>query len=133
MSFTRQGKISRHFLLLLLTRISLTTLKFLLLGHPFVKHLKTFIEESNDLTLSSDLDPAKYIFQFSGYPGVYCRKLWTPVCLQVTEDFQPDVIVLIIRTYDLYDLDVLPADLNNSLVYLCDYLQDKFNADAACL
>ena len=71
-----------------------------IVGHSFVKRLKTFIASSADLSHSLNLPPGKFLVQYSGFPGAQVHDLRAK--LDVISDFQPDLVIMLVGTNDLF-------------------------------
>lgn len=81
-----------------------TPLKIQNVGHSFVTKLKDFIRSTDDVNFFLYLSASDYLIQFSGFPGATVDTLRNK--LDVVEDFQPDVVFLLVGTNDLYNNSV---------------------------
>ena len=87
-------------------------------GHSFVKHLKTFIKNSTDLSYSLNLPGQDFMIQYTGLPGARVEDLRNN--LDNVTDFKPDLLVLIIGTNDLFNRS--PCQVTSNIVDLVDTL-----------
>ncbi|KAH3781566.1 hypothetical protein DPMN_159397 [Dreissena polymorpha] len=76
-----------------------SALKVQLFGHSFVRHLKDFIRDDNTLRFDLNLQGHPLV-QYSGFSGTRVDTLHDR--LTVISDFEPEIVVLIIGTYDIY-------------------------------
>ncbi|KAH3833698.1 hypothetical protein DPMN_107010 [Dreissena polymorpha] len=75
-------------------------LKVQLFGHSFVRHLKDFIRHDSTLRFNLNLHGHPLV-QYSGFSGARVETLHHR--LTEISDFEPEIVVLIIGTNDIYD------------------------------
>ena len=77
--------------------------KVQLFGHSFVSRIKQFIREEPSLKYDLGLQ-GNPLIQFSGYPGATIDRLREK--LEVVSDFSPDILIILIGTNDIYDVNL---------------------------
>ncbi|XP_045157215.2 uncharacterized protein LOC123523618 [Mercenaria mercenaria] len=93
--------------------------KIHIFGHSFVKRLKQFIQDSDDLKFNLDLN-SRHMVQYTGFSGATIMTLRQH--LDQIEDFAPDLVVLVIGTNDLCDASMSSDGVANQLMDLVDTL-----------
>lgn len=93
--------------------------KIQLFGHSFVRRLKRFIVDSKSHNFHLHLDGCPLI-QYSGFPGATVRSLRDH--LDEVVDFQPNILVLVIGTNDIFNSKESPESVTT---HICD-LVDTF-------
>lgn len=88
-------------------------------GHSFIKRLKLFIQDSDDLNFNMNFREPKLI-QYSGFPGAQVETLRQN--LTVVKDFDPDIIVLVVGTNDIYQPNKSPNSVAQAILDLTDTL-----------
>ena len=76
-----------------------------LFGHSFVSGLKRFIRTDERFKYNFNLQQPALV-QYSGYSGARISTLRAN--MQVVEDYQPHIIILLVGTNDIYDVDLTP-------------------------
>lgn len=95
--------------------------KVQLFGHSFVNRLKSFIKSSPELSYSFNLPPQDFLVQYTGFPGAKVQELRAN--LEHVSDFEPDLLIILIGTNDLYHFDATSTatyilDLVDTLQYI---------------
>ncbi|KAL4238778.1 hypothetical protein ACF0H5_003485 [Mactra antiquata] len=88
-------------------------------GHSFVKRLKDFIRRSEDISFSLGLS-GNHLIQYSGIPGATVEVLRRN--LDLVKDFQPDILILLIGTCDIYNRNLSAECVANKIIDFVDYL-----------
>ena len=102
-------------------------LKCLILGHSFVRNLKTFIGSNlPQYNYTLKLDPKEVMVQFSGKSGANVESLKTCQLADV-EDFEPELVILDIGTNDLCLSTYDPSKLASAILSLVKSLIEDYN------
>ena len=86
-------------------------------GHSYVRRLKDYIKQSDNLTFSLNLQQPTLV-QYSGFPGASVDRLQQN--LDVIQDFQPNLVILIIGTNDLCSPTTTPEQLAADIAKLAN-------------
>ena len=92
--------------------------KVQLFGHSFVSRIKRFIREEPSLKYDLGLQ-GNPLIQFSGYPGATIDRLREK--LEVVSDFSPDILIILIGTNDIYDINLTVDGIVDRLCDMVDY------------
>ena len=84
-----------------------------------MKRLKQFVSESEGLSFSFNLQDAAFV-QYSGYPAATVSSLRQR--LDVVQDFDPELVFLVIGSNDLADFNNSPQSVANAICDLVDTL-----------
>lgn len=103
------------------------TVKILLYGHSFVSNLRTFIRHESELSFSFNLDPARFLIQFSAFPGARTSTLKSDKCLESVQDFEPDIVILFVGTCDIYNATESPNSVAEQICSLAETLNSRMN------
>jgi len=88
-------------------------------GHSYVRRLKNFIKDADDLDFNLNLrEPA--LIQYSGFSGATVFKLRRE--LSAISDFEPDFVFLLVGTNDLTKPDISPLQVSSAICDLVDTL-----------
>ena len=93
--------------------------KIQIVGHSFVSRFKSFVRDDLDGAFHLNLQGPPLI-QYSGFPGATVSTIRDN--LDVVSDFDPDVVVLIIGTNDIYSASNSPASVAQQISDLVDTL-----------
>lgn len=91
--------------------------RILVFGHSFVSRLKDFIRYDSSLRYDLGLAGCPVI-QYSGFPGATVDRLHSK--LQKILDFNPDIVILVIGTNDLYQPHQSPLSVASAIRDLVD-------------
>ena len=88
-----------------------------LFGHSFVSGLKRFIRTDERFKYNFNLQQPALV-QYSGYSGARISTLRAN--MQVVEDYQPHILILLVGTNDIYDVDLSPETLVKQIMARVD-------------
>ncbi len=92
-------------------------------GHCFVSRLKSFIPTDEKFNYNLNIhQPA--LVPYAGHSGAKIPKLRNS--LETIEDFEPHIVILIIGTNDLYDIDNSPQSVTQQIMDLLDHILFTF-------
>lgn len=93
--------------------------KIQIFGHSYVKRLKQFIGESSQFRFNLQLNSPTMV-QYSGFPGATVDTLLRN--LECISDFEPDYVILLIGTNDIYRQTNTPESVANSVIDMVNTL-----------
>ena len=94
------------------------SVKVQIFGHSFVTHLKKYIREADGAFHLNIQGPP--LIQYSGFPGATVSSLRDN--LDVVSDFNPNIVVLVVGTNDIYKSVNTPVTVSQQIVDLVDTL-----------
>jgi len=98
---------------------NMAPIKIQLFGHSYVHRLKRFIASSPDYRYDFGLKQ-QVMVQYTGFQGATVVKLSKQ--LEYVQDFEPEIVFLLIGTNDLLSPDVSPERLTTDVISLVEAL-----------
>ena len=107
--------------------------RIMVFGHSFVKRLWEFIRaNSEDFSFHMRLyNEGPPLIQYTGLPGAITTSLRQHVDAIV--DFEPNIVILVIGTNDIYDYSLTPQAAANRIMDFVDSLLQEYGVEQVIL
>ena len=108
-------------------------LRILILGHSFIRRLRSFIERNHEYDLSLDFNLTEHVVVgWHGVGGRTVQKI-NQYDLDVVESFRPDIVFLQVGTNDLTHANLTPVLVGSAIEDLVRLLREKYGVKIVCV